>query len=251
MKPLILLLSLSFFIGLSQAWADKKNPLPEASTVLHKLDYLYRASSSLAEVKMVIETPDWTRTLEMTMWSRGLKDTLIRIKSPKKDQGIATLKHDQDMWNYFPKINKVMKVPPSMMMSSWMGSDLTNDDLVRESSFENDYEHDIAAAGDNKLQLTLTPKKNTVTVWSKIDLVVNRDSLLPQQEIFYNERGETIRKILFKDVKTIDGRTLPTAMVVIPLKKEGHKTTISYQKLDFDIELDDDIFSLRNLKQRL
>lgn len=240
------------FLNLTLASASesekKVQALPKADEVLRHLDYLYRSDAAISEVSMSIKTPEWERKMEIKIWSRGLDDTLIRIISPAKDAGIATLKQGNQMWNYFPKINRVMKVPPSMMMSSWMGSDLTNDDLVREVSWEKDYKTSISRDGQN-LKLELVPHEKTVTVWSKIVMTVNGDNWLPIEQIYYNERNEALRKIEFDKVKTINDRTIPMQMMVIPLNKKGHSTTLEYRSIDFKPKLDDDIFSLRNLKR--
>jgi outer membrane lipoprotein-sorting protein len=128
----------------------------EAVTLLKKIDELYRSDNSISTMKMSIITPNWQRTLEMQSWTIGMNDTFIRILSPKKDRGVATLKKGREMWNYFPKINKVIKVPPSMMMGSWMGSDFTNDDLVREVSLVKEY-HVEKEDYEDKHRLILIP----------------------------------------------------------------------------------------------
>jgi len=150
----------------------------EAAALLVKMDELFRSKSSASTMKMQIITPNWHRTLEMQSWTLGMEDTFIRVLSPRKDRGVATLKIDKEMWNYFPKINKVIKVPPSMMMGSWMGSDFTNDDLVREVSLVKEYDVSKKVEGEN-YRLTLIPKENTVTVWGKVEFIVNQKTLLP------------------------------------------------------------------------
>ncbi|MFW7379641.1 MAG: outer membrane lipoprotein-sorting protein [Oligoflexus sp.] len=239
-----LLLLLLTNLGWSQ---DKK--LPDPKEVLRALDYLYRADSSQAEMTMTIETPEWTRSLSMQVWSKGLDHTLIRILSPKKDRGISTLKQGDQMWNFFPKIDRVMRIPPSMMMGSWMGSDLTNDDLVRDSSYEEDYTYTIKKV-DDKLVLVLTPREATVSVWGRIEMRMKVEKpWLPLEQSFFNERDEAVRRITFSDVKDFEGRKIPSKMEVHSLTKKGHKTSIEYQSLKFDIKLEEDIFSLRNLQQ--
>ncbi|TLU66378.1 outer membrane lipoprotein-sorting protein [Thalassotalea litorea] len=217
--------------------------------LLKKMDELYRSDTSVATMKMTIVTPDWQRTLEMDSWTRGMDDTFIRVLEPKKDRGVTTLKIDQQMWNYFPKINKVIKVPPSMMMGSWMGSDFTNDDLVRESSLVDDYHVDNEDLGDNIL-LTLTPKQETVTVWGKITILVKSDSLLPIKQTYFNEKGSKVRVMTFSDVREFSGKTIPATMTMEPLNKKGHKTIIQYEQAKFDVEIANSVFTQRNMKKR-
>lgn len=221
----------------------------EAVALVKKIDELYRSKSSQAAMSMEIVTPNWQRTLAMEAWTRGMDDTFIRVLSPKKDRGVATLKLDREMWNYFPKINKVIKVPPSMMMGSWMGSDFTNDDLVREVSLVEEY-HVILDDSGELYQLTLVPKAQTVTVWAKISIKVTKDKNLPVEETYFNEKGEAVRVMTFSEVKMFSGREMPSVMTMTPLNKSGHKTVVRYEQLQLDVSVEDDIFTLRNLQKR-
>jgi len=230
--------------SMSTAMADE-----EAVELLKRVDELYRANTSEASIRMQIVTPNWERTMEMKVWSQGMENTFIRILAPKKDRGIATLKLGPEMWNYFPKVNKAIKVPPSMMMSSWMGSDFTNDDLVKQDSLADDYEvtrEDI----DHTSLLTLVPKPDTVTVWAKIEVLVDREALLPLEQRYYNERGEQVRVMTFLDVKQFGEYKLPSRLEMTPLNKEGHKTVIYYDELELNVPIDEEIFTWRALKQR-
>ncbi len=222
----------------------------EAVDLLKKMDELYRSDSSISTIKMHIVTPDWNRTLELQSWTAGMDDTFIRILSPKKDRGVATLKKGREMWNYFPKINKVIKVPPSMMMGSWMGSDFTNDDLVREVSLVKEY-HVEKKQTETHYQLTLTPKKDTVTVWARIEIIVEKASLLPVEQSYFNEKGEKVRSMHFSDVRDFSGKNLPAKMSMVPFNKQGHKTEIEYIELEFDSKIKNNVFTLRNLQKRV
>ncbi len=221
----------------------------DAATLLKKMDELFRSKSSTSMMKMQIITPNWQRTLEMQSWTLGMDDTFIRVLSPRKDRGVATLKKDKEMWNFFPKINKVIKVPPSMMMGSWMGSDFTNDDLVREVSLVEEYQVSKSIEGEN-YRLVLVPKKNTVTVWGKIEFIVNQKTLLPLEQNYYNEKGAKVRTMVFSNIKDFSGKKMPAVMTMIPLNKTGYKTVIEYVEAEFDIDLGDNIFTLRNLQTR-
>lgn len=217
--------------------------------LVDRVDELYRSESSYSKLRMLIQTPNWKRELRLEAWSRGTGYTLIRIHEPKKDHGIATLRRDREMWNYFPKINKVVKVPPSMMMGSWMGSDFTNDDLVKQTRMSEEY--DIVLTEDAKVySLTLTPKAVAVTVWGKIELRVEKDSLLPLEEVFYDERGKKMRIMSFLDRKTFATRTLPAKLELVPVSKTGHKTVVVYDDVIFNAGVKDDIFTLQELQKR-
>ncbi len=136
-----------------------------------------------------------------------------------------------------------------MMMGSWMGSDFTNDDLVREVSLVEEYEVTMKAEGDNN-RLVLIPKKETVTVWARIEMLVSKQDELPIEQIYFNEKGEKVRTMAFSEIKAFSGKRLPAVMTMMPHNKEGHKTVIMYEKLAFDVTIDPDVFSLRNLQKR-
>ncbi len=222
----------------------------ELDDLLDKIDEVYRSKSSYAEMSMEIATPHWQRILKMKSWTEGLKKTFITILEPKKEKGISTLKVENEMWNYFPKINKVIKVPSSMMMGSWMGSDFTNDDLVKENTLREDYFYKIIKKEKNIYTIELKPKPETVTVWGKIHLVVDAKKFIPLLEEFYDEKDVLKRKMVFDKVAKIQNNLIPLRMTLIPLDKEGHKTIIMYDKIRFDIPVKAETFSMKNLQKR-
>ena len=229
---------------------QKESTEEKARQVIREMEQLYRGDSSRSIITMKVETPHYQRVMKMEGMSMGLDYAFFRFLSPKKDRGIATLKRNQEMWNYFPKINKVIKVPPSMMMGSWMGGDFTNDDLVKETTLIDAY-HLSLEETDTEYHVTLTPKEKTVTVWGKIDYIVNKSPLLPVAQIFYDDNGKRIRRLTFSEPRDFDGRLMPSIMEMIPLNKKGHRTLIIYEELEFDPgNVNAQTFSLRNLKSR-
>lgn len=222
----------------------------EARDIIDRMEQLYRGDSSNATITMVVETPQYQRTLTMTGQSMGKELAFFRILSPRKDKGVATLKRDQEMWNYFPKINKVIKVPPSMMMGSWMGSDFTNDDLVKETQLIEAYDLSMQET-DDAYHVTLTPREQTVTVWGKIDYIVSKEPLLPRQQVFYDDDGEKIRILSFDEPKEMDGKLMPSILEMRPLNKPGHLTRVIYDTITFNPPgVTEDTFTMRNLKSR-
>jgi len=231
----------------AQAASDQ----PDPKTILDAVDKLYRSDSSYSDVEMTVTTPNWTRTMELQLWTKGMDKTLVRITSPKKDAGTATLRDKTEMWNYFPNIDKVMKVPPSMMMASWMGSDFTNDDLVRESSLRDDYTaRHLPSTAPDVYVIELVRQERVVSLWGKIVLTIRRKDLIPTREDFYDEKGGLARTMEFRDIRTMGGRTMPTVMDVMPARKVGHKTTVRYRDAAFDRKVDDAVFTLRNLRRK-
>jgi outer membrane lipoprotein-sorting protein len=236
-------------------WAqDNEKADVRVGKIVKKLDELYRSQSSTATVEMEITTPHWKRTLKMDFWSLGMDKTFIRILAPKKERGIATLRVENEMWNFLPKTDKVIKVPPSLMMGSWMGSDFTNDDLVKEFTFFKDYLFEMTSIENPQPGLEYvkcTPKKGRAIVWGHIIVAVREKDSIPLWYKYYDEKGKLMREIFYKDEKVFSGRTIPAVMELIPTHKKGHKTVIRYLNATFDTKIDKTIFSLRNLRSRI
>ncbi len=242
-------LLLTCLVGVSlSATADDTSQ--RAADIIKEMEDLYRGESSKGSLTMRIETPQYERTLELTTRNMGEDAAFIRILAPRKDRGIATLRLEKEMWNFFPKINKVIKVPPSMMMGSWMGSDFTNDDLVQQTELTEEYELSLIET-EAHYEITLTPREDTVTVWGKIEYVIDRKRMIPVREVFYDEDGTMVRRLEFKDIREFDGRLLPSTLEMIPLNKENHRTVVTYESLQFDPDdVSDEDFTLRALKSR-
>ena len=198
-KQMSFLVLLAIGIGFPQVSLAK--PLNVAE-MLKKTDDLYRSQASKAKMEMKIETPNWSRTLVMDAWSQGTEKTFVRILKPRKEKGVATLKRGSEVWNFFPKINKVIKVPSSMMMGSWMGSDVTNDDLVKEYRYSEDYTFSTKETANHYI-VTLKPKETTVSLWGKIELYLDKSTHLPTEEFYFDEKGKKIRHMIFKDLGAI------------------------------------------------
>ena len=234
-------------------FAQGVDPAHDVEEIVKKMDHLYRSETSHAEMEMQITTPHWERTLAMTVWTKGMDKTFIRITAPKKEQGVATLRIGNEMWNYLPKTNKVMKIPPSMMMGSWMGSDFTNDDLVKESSMLNDYSYQLIEPQDatpDHVYIQLTPREDSPIVWGKIVAAVRSDDYIPSWQHFYDEQGNLMRVLNFEEIKTFNGKVTPSVMEMLPQNKEDHKTVVRFLNATFDSKIDERIFTRRNLQKR-
>ena len=222
-------------------------------SLIREVDRLYRSETSYTELEMEIVTPHWQRTLAMYGWSEGMDRTFLRITAPRKEKGVATLRIDNEMWNFLPKTNKVMKIPPSMMMGSWMGSDFTNDDLVKESSLFDDYTYELipSDSGDEHLiYINCIPRVDLAVVWGNIVIAVRDADHLPVWQKYYDEKGQLMRIMTYSDIRDLGGRMIPAVLEMVPQNKEGHKTVIRYLTAEFNIDLDDDVFTLRNLRTR-
>ncbi len=231
--------------------ASRTAPDQRALELVRKMDDLYRSRTSFGEFEMEISTPDWRRTLVVKAWTKGLDRMLIRILEPKKEAGVGTLRIGNEMWNYLPNTDKIIKIPPSMMMSSWMGSDFTNDDLVREFTFVEDFSFRMASpegAEPGLVYVECRPKPGVPIVWDKIVIAVRESDTLPVWQQFFDERGRVVRRMGYSEVKTFGRRTVPSVLEMVSKTQEGHRTVLRYRDVRFDLPLEDSVFSLRNLR---
>ena len=222
-----------------------------ARELLNRVDDLYRGRSAHGTMTMKVVNPHYQRELVMEFWSQGTDKSLVRILQPKKERRTSTLKNGNNIWNYLPKVDRTIKIPSSMMGGSWMGSDFTNDDLVKEHRMAVDYDSRFTSSGgDSKdvIEITCTPKPNAPVVWGKVVVRVRRADLLPLETVYYKENGAVARRLTFSNVRELGGRKLPTTLTMIPVGKPGHSTIVSYQDIEFDVPLRPGLFTVANLR---
>ena len=221
--------------------------------LIKKAEDTLRGKTSRGTFEMTVVTPEFTRTLKMDSWWIGEKKSLIVIKAPKKEDGNKWLKIGNEMWNYLKSTETTIKIPPSMMLQSWNGSDFTNDDLVRESSMSEDYtaeivgEEDISGAPCWKLRLM--PRPEAAVVWGKLYVWVRKKDILPSVVEYYDEKDVLVRYMVYDNVKTMGGRAIPTTWTMYNKIKEGHRTEFIILDIAFDISIPDRIFSFRELER--
>jgi outer membrane lipoprotein-sorting protein len=223
-----------------------------ATDIIRRSIELSQGNSSKAEMLMQIIRPSWAREIGIKSWSLGTEYGLILITEPARDKGTAFLKRGNELWNWQPRIERSIKMPPSMMLQSWMGSDFTNDDLVRQSSIVDDYSHKLlkeeVIEGRFCYVIELIPKPNAPVVWGKVISWISKDGFLTLKTEFYDEDGELANTMLGKNIRKMDDRELPTLIEVIPEDEDGNKTVITYKFLDFDIAVDASFFSVQNMR---
>ena len=245
MRYFLIIALLVFFVPKIQAQT--------ALEIIQKAEENFRASDNIAEIKMTLVRPKWTREMVMKSWNKGEKNALILVKAPARDKGTTFLKKDNEIWNWLPSVEKVVKLPPSMMLQSWMGSDFTNDDLVRSSSIIDDYEHELMGQEDidglNCHKIKLIPKPDAPVVWGSIITWISVEDLLQLKSEFYDEDGYLINVMEGKDVKEMDGRLIPAKMILTPVEEDGQQTIIEYLSIDFDADIDDGMFSTQQMKR--
>jgi hypothetical protein len=223
-----------------------------AREIIDRVDRLLRGASSSAEVTMEIVTEHWERTLSLEVWSLGTTHALVRVTEPPREAGTATLKVDDEVWNYLPRVDRTIKVPPSLMMGAWMGSHFTNDDLVKESRMIEDYDIVIGFEGERDgvevWEFVLTPKPEAPVVWGRVEEQVRKNDLMPTWARYYDESGDLVRTIVFEEFRVMGGRLVPARLTVRPVDKPEERTSLLYDALEFDIGLQAEFFSLRNLR---
>jgi outer membrane lipoprotein-sorting protein len=223
---------------------------PDVEALLARLDDLYRSKSSIARMEIAVVSPRTTRTMRLQAWTRGEEDVLVVVEAPAREAGTATLRVGQNLWNWLPRIARTIRVPPSMMLGSWMGTDFTNDDLVKESSLRKDFTPRIERRSDDPpgWWLTLEVKPGIVGRWARIEMLVS-DERLPVEERHFDRKGRLARTMRFDEVKVLGGRRLPAHMTLTPTDVEGQRTEMRYLDVRFDVRLPEDTFSLSRLEQ--
>ncbi|MFQ5697624.1 MAG: outer membrane lipoprotein-sorting protein [Myxococcota bacterium] len=229
----------------------------DATSLVREVDRVFRGETALLEAAMTIERPRWTRTIVFRSWDDRLRDrALIRILDPRKDRGTGFLREGTTFWTYLPRVERTTRIPPSMMLQPWMGSDFTNDDLARESSLVEDYTAKLLGLreidGSKARGIELLPRPEAPVVWSRIEVWVRVGDLAPLLETFYDEGPggsfEKVRQIAFSQVKTVQGRPFPFRWEMTSTDRPDHRTTIQVREARFDEPFDDEIFTLENLK---
>ena len=202
--------------------------------------------------EMTVTTPRWTRTLKLRFWMDRPHYTLIRILAPPKEQGIGSLRNRAEMWNYLPKVARIIKLPSSMMLQPWMGSDFSNDDLVKESSMLEDYTHTLLGVerldGAPAYRVQSIPKPDAAVVWGKVVYFIRVADRLPLKQEYYDERGALIKTMSFGDVRALGGRVIPTRWSMQPVAKPGNRTVMVIREITFDRPIDPGLFTLANLQ---
>ncbi len=237
----------------------------EPREIIARMEQNMRGDASYSEMTMQTVRPRYTREISLRSWRLGEDYALIFVTAPARDEGTAYLKRGREIWNYQPRIDRTIKMPPSMMSQSWMGSDFTNDDLVGAASLIDDYTHRLAGAetvdGHECYVIELIPEPENPIVYEKVVYrvtktleitdeegnSVRKELNLPVRVDNYDERDELVNTIHFREIKEIGGRTIPTVMEMIPADRANQKTVLTTHDIEFDIDISSDFFSIRNL----
>lgn len=245
MKTTVIFLILILFGGISRA--------QDATEIVKKAEEKMRGESSRGEMQMKIIRPSWERTISFETWSKGTEFSMTLVTAPAKEEGQTFLKRENELWQYDPTINRMIKLPPSMMSQGWMGSDFSNDDILKESSLSKDYSHTILSEETIEetevYKIELLPKEDAAVVWGKIIMWISKDEFLQLKSEYYDVDDYLIKTETASDIKTMDGRIIPTHFEIIPADEEGNKTVMIIEDMEFDIDIDNRFFSQQNMKQ--
>ena len=250
------LLSKIFILGLlvSPGWSIVwSQTTADAREIIRQANENMEGKSSESIMSMSIIRPGWQRTLEFKNWVKGDEFALTLVTAPAKEKGQTFLKRGNDMWNYLPNIDRLVKLPPSMMSQGWMGSDYTNDDVMNETSLVEDFSQTIT--GEEKLDnsetwvIELVPHEESNVVWGKVKVWVAKQEKLFLKMEYYDEDSFLVRTEILSDIKTMGGRTIPTKYEIIPADEPDQKTVVIIHDMKFNVNRDDSFFSQQNMKR--
>jgi outer membrane lipoprotein-sorting protein len=244
MRLLILLLGILF---LSPSMAQETDA---AQLIRNAMDH-WRGLTSYSDMTMTIHRPDWERSMTMLSWSKGDKLSLVRIVEPKKDAGNGTLLNDNNMWTYTPKVNRIIKVPSSMMSQNWMGSDFSNKDISKSTDIIDQYDHELITTEEREGHIYYTissvPHEEAAVVWGKEVLTVRDDYVLMEQQ-FWDQDGVLVKSMKTLEVEEMGGRAVARVMRMGKVDTPGEWTQLTANSIEFDLELADKLFTLSNLR---
>ncbi|MHC3995061.1 outer membrane lipoprotein-sorting protein [Thiomicrolovo sp. ZZH C-3] len=223
----------------------------EASDIVKKVEDNLRGKDVYMKLEMVITSVRHKRTVRIESWAEGKTKSFMKILYPPKDRGITFLKLDKQLWQYVPKIERIVKIPPSMMLQSWMGSDFTNDDMVKESSMVDDYDAEILEKTAETVTIAFTPKPDAAVVWGRIVSKIDRRTYTQIHDVFYDDFGSKVREMFYSDVKTFGSHHLPTVMRIKPLEKgkEKNETLVLLSDVVYDRGVSGSYFTKQALKR--
>jgi outer membrane lipoprotein-sorting protein len=243
---------ITIYLSLYLVFAMSANARAQDAQALVQASFdYYRGKASTATVEMTVHRPDWERVTTIQVWTRGQEDALFRITSPPRDEGNGTLKKGREMWVFNPKVNRVIKLPPSMMSQSWMGSDFSNNDLAKSDSLIKDYTHTLTGTetheGKTVYLIQSIPKPGTPVVWGMQTLKIREDHIF-LSEGFYDEDLKLVKIMTAHDIRMLGGKLFPKVWRMHKADVEDEYTELTYSELTFKENLPDNLFTLSNLR---
>ncbi|MBU1220292.1 outer membrane lipoprotein-sorting protein [Myxococcota bacterium] len=243
-----LLFVLFLFVSQNAHAANWGKCSADTKTIVDQADRIMFSKSSAGKMTMVVKKTGYSSSMTMKFWSEGRDKMLVKITAPARNKNTSTLKVVNNVWYYMPRTDRIVKVNSSMMGESWMGSHFTNDDLVRETQLYKHYTCDSRTDTAGEVIVTLKPKPDAPVVWGKIIMKIRKKDNIPIESGYYSEKGVLKRTMQFSNIKTVDGRTVPTVMTLKPAGSAEY-TQLTYEKIRFDVAIPSSYFSLRGLKK--
>ncbi len=246
MKNIILLIALlSFGVFANGQQQDAKE-------IIRKANDLMQGQTNESYMRMSIVRPTWQRTITFHSWSKGGLYSLVIITDPAKEKGQTFLKRKNEIWNWMPAIQRMIKLPPSMLSQGWMGSDFTNDDLLKAASIVEDYVHTLIGSqlcnGEDCYKIKLVPKPNAAIVWGSLIKWVSKKGYFQMKTEYYDEDNLLVKTESASNIKLMGDREIPTHFEIIPAEKPGNKTIVDFDKMKFNIPIEEGFFSQQNMK---
>ena len=221
--------------------------------LVEKAYYNERSDAYTLDMTIEVIRPKWARSLTTRTWARKAKYGMMVITAPAKDQGVSFMRIGSEGWNFLPSIERIVKISPSQMAQSWMGSDYTNEDLLKEASILHDYTHKLvgeeSVEGVICYKIEATPKPEAAVIWGKKIVWIGKEDLLERKVENYDELGDLISTMTRTEIKEIGGKTIATALTMTPNNKEGYRTVVTILNGDFNAEITDYFFSRENMRQ--
>ncbi|MGI9530052.1 outer membrane lipoprotein-sorting protein [Lutimonas sp.] len=246
-------ITLVFIFFISQLGTELYAQELTAAEIIQKADEKVRGKTNHSMMEMQIIRPTWQRTIAMKSWSNGLDYSMTYITAPAKDKGQVFMKRETEMWNWMPSIGRMIKIPASMMSQGWMGSDYTNDDILKESSIVRDYIHSIEkeeiVEGRNCYKIKMIPKEEAAVIWAKVYKWITKDEFIQIKSEYFDEDEDLVKSDFGYDFKEMDGRLIPSRIEIVPAGEEGKKTVLLLKEVQFDIDLPSTYFSQQNMKR--
>ncbi len=248
----IILFGIILLLGSFKSYTYSQEKI-SALEIIKQADEKTRGETNTSTMEMVIIRPTWKRSVSMKGWGRGMDYSMTYITAPAKDKGQVFMKRKTEMWNWMPSIGRMIKIPASMMSQGWMGSDYTNDDILKESSIVVDYTHKIV--GKEKIEdfdtykIEMLPKEEAAVIWGKVYKWITKDEFIQIKSEYYDEDDELVKSDFGYDFKQMDGRLIPTRIEIVPADESGKKTVLYIKEIKFDVDLPESFFSQQKMKR--
>lgn len=224
-----------------------------ADEIIQQAEDRLKGETSFSEATVTTVRPRYTREMTIKTWTKGDDYSVTLVLSPAKDKGTVFLKRKNEIWNYIPSIDRLVKMPPSMLSQSWMGTDIKNDDLLENSSLKNDYDKEILGSesieGLDCYHIELTPKNEVNTIWGKVSMWISKEDFMQMKVEYFDEDMELVNTFYGNTVKTINGLKMPSINEIVPAKKKGNKTKLTTTNRELNIKVDDNIFTTQYMKR--